>query len=129
MLNRYDVLSDVTMYTFFFFKQKTAYEMRISDWSSDVCSSDLSVQNQTQVYDKLEAYSRDQQPATMRVSVSFHIPDSQVEALYAQYGSIDVLIERLVSRKLPDELKNVFGGYNASSVIQDRTRFGIDVTK
>src|SRR3546814_8440066 len=28
---------------FFFFKQKTAYEMRISDWSSDVCSSDLLV--------------------------------------------------------------------------------------
>src|SRR3546814_2063337 len=31
------------MYSFFFFEQKTAYEMRISDWSSDVCSSDLSV--------------------------------------------------------------------------------------
>src|SRR3546814_6882219 len=29
------------MCDFFFFKQKTAYEMRISDWSSDVCSSDL----------------------------------------------------------------------------------------
>src|SRR3546814_16349588 len=29
------------MYVIFFFKQKTAYEMRISDWSSDVCSSDL----------------------------------------------------------------------------------------
>src|SRR3546814_5309328 len=29
------------MYLIFFFKQKTAYEMRISDWSSDVCSSDL----------------------------------------------------------------------------------------
>src|SRR3546814_2197808 len=29
----------------FFFKQKTAYEMRISDWSSDVCSSDLKVLN------------------------------------------------------------------------------------
>src|SRR3546814_2527847 len=29
------------MCMFFFFKQKTAYEMRISDWSSDVCSSDL----------------------------------------------------------------------------------------
>src|SRR3546814_11513482 len=28
-------------YMFFFFKQKTAYELRISDWSSDVCSSDL----------------------------------------------------------------------------------------
>src|SRR3546814_8397984 len=31
----------VLMCMFFFFKQKTAYEMRISDWSSDVCSSDL----------------------------------------------------------------------------------------
>src|SRR3546814_2563751 len=32
----------VRLFEFFFFKQKTAYEMRISDWSSDVCSSDLS---------------------------------------------------------------------------------------
>src|SRR3546814_7565494 len=31
---------------FFFFKQKTAYEMRISDWSSDVCSSDLPAQRE-----------------------------------------------------------------------------------
>src|SRR3546814_3584448 len=29
------------LFLFFYFKQKTAYEMRISDWSSDVCSSDL----------------------------------------------------------------------------------------
>src|SRR3546814_1351347 len=33
--------SVVVMDFIFFFKQKTAYEMRISDWSSDVCSSDL----------------------------------------------------------------------------------------
>src|SRR3546814_18422601 len=31
-------------FIFFFFKQKTAYEMRISDWSSDVCSSDLNAE-------------------------------------------------------------------------------------
>src|SRR3546814_1086666 len=30
-------------FVFFFFKQKTAYELRISDWSSDVCSSDLAI--------------------------------------------------------------------------------------
>src|SRR3546814_8477964 len=35
----------MNMLLFFFFKQKTAYEMRISDWSSDVCSSDLLVEN------------------------------------------------------------------------------------
>src|SRR3546814_3148606 len=32
---------------FFFFKQKTAYEMRISDWSSDVCSSDLLLEGES----------------------------------------------------------------------------------
>src|SRR3546814_9324606 len=35
------VLSALVFFRVFFFKQKTAYEMRISDWSSDVCSSDL----------------------------------------------------------------------------------------
>src|SRR3546814_13858938 len=39
------VLSVYIFFVFFFFKQKTAYEMRISDWSSDVCSSDLGCLN------------------------------------------------------------------------------------
>src|SRR3546814_4761679 len=45
LLHSYLVFVDYVIITlcfvFFFFKQKTAYEMRISDWSSDVCSSDL----------------------------------------------------------------------------------------
>src|SRR3546814_9577792 len=36
-----DLTHDLLLFFVFFFKQKTAYEMRISDWSSDVCSSDL----------------------------------------------------------------------------------------
>src|SRR3546814_5420007 len=42
---------------FFFFKQKTAYEMRISDWSSDVCSSDL-LQNKRELMDELAKIRR-----------------------------------------------------------------------
>src|SRR3546814_6280208 len=42
-LNYCVLLICVILFVFFFFKQKTAYEMRISDWSSDVCSSDLGV--------------------------------------------------------------------------------------
>src|SRR3546814_16465712 len=38
-------MDHVLMVLFCFFKQKTAYEMRISDWSSDVCSSDLSLED------------------------------------------------------------------------------------
>src|SRR3546814_8503154 len=39
---------DLCVSSFFFFKQKTAYEMRISDWSSDVCSSDLGARDAQQ---------------------------------------------------------------------------------
>src|SRR3546814_8707233 len=48
---------------FFFFKQKTAYEMRISDWSSDVCSSDLSRKHGRHRFPGLRApldFARDQ---------------------------------------------------------------------
>src|SRR3546814_495892 len=41
LLTCYSLLFCFSLFFFFFFKQKTAYEMRISDWSSDVCSSDL----------------------------------------------------------------------------------------
>src|SRR3546814_8727671 len=40
-MHRVEIAEDRIRRWLFFFKQKTAYEMRISDWSSDVCSSDL----------------------------------------------------------------------------------------
>src|SRR3546814_4127570 len=52
---------------FFFFKQKTAYEMRISDWSSDVCSSDLTKALQRQLDRETERIYSD--PATLRRKV------------------------------------------------------------
>src|SRR3546814_7740557 len=45
----------VSLYDFFFYRQKTAYEMRISDWSSDVCSSDLVVKRAAECHpDRLQ---------------------------------------------------------------------------
>src|SRR3546814_5496324 len=51
---------------FFFFKQKTAYEMRISDWSSDVCSSDL---DPGYALDTVNAFQAKYEPAS-RVGTS-----------------------------------------------------------
>src|SRR3546814_7630477 len=48
---------------FFFFKQKTAYEMRISDWSSDVCSSDLQLAALAQLLRRDDHVHRHQLPA------------------------------------------------------------------
>src|SRR3546814_6838431 len=50
------------IFLFFFFKQKTAYEVRISDWSSDVCSSDLLVCNMHEEID--EAFPLTGQPVS-----------------------------------------------------------------
>src|SRR3546814_3070785 len=52
-----------SVYVFFFFKQKTAYEMRISDWSSDVCSSDL-------VYASDEQENGDEYVDTIALSIA-----------------------------------------------------------
>src|SRR3546814_4389721 len=49
-------------YYIFFFKQKTAYEMRISDWSSDVCSSDLQRQQRDFIADGRNRQRREDQP-------------------------------------------------------------------
>src|SRR3546814_4551065 len=63
---------------FFFFKQKTAYEMRISDWSSDVCSSDLRAELAQQLVrsDPPAAivHARDTGPATGSPTVTAMVP-------------------------------------------------------
>src|SRR3546814_8442267 len=56
------------MFFFFFFKQKTAYEMRISDWSSDVCSSDLVVDAG---YTDKTIRIENAQPAMMKLNDAF----------------------------------------------------------
>src|SRR3546814_9767614 len=53
---------------FFFFKQKTAYEMRISDWSSDVCSSDLK-----QIYLPLQNYSKQLKKYLESIKLPSHV--------------------------------------------------------
>jgi regulator of protease activity HflC (stomatin/prohibitin superfamily) len=89
----------------------------------------ISVQNLTVQYDKVPAYSKDQQTAEIRVSVSFHVPPSQVVEVYSEYGSIEGLTNRLVDRQVPTQVENVFGQYTAISAVQRRVLFVQDVTK
>ncbi len=75
----------------------------------------------------MQSYSRDQQPADMRVTVNFHLPESEVGAVYTNYGSVESLADRIIARKAPQEIKTVFGQYDAVSVIQNRAKFNKDV--
>src|SRR3546814_7035514 len=56
---------------FFFFKQKTAYEMRISDWSSDVCSSDLKIWNAFRLVKSWELNDEKASAADLKVAKWF----------------------------------------------------------
>lgn len=75
----------------------------------------------------LQAYSNDQQPATIAVSVNFHIPADRVEEVYAEYGGLDGLSARLLDRVVPQQLKTVFGRFNAVTSIQNRDKLNADV--
>src|SRR3546814_6246817 len=88
---------------FFFFKQKAAYEMRISDWSSDVCSSDLQALDDRRLAD---AGLTDQHGVVLRAARQ-HLddaadllvaPDHRVDpTLAGRLGEVaPVLLERLV---------------------------------
>src|SRR3546814_18206525 len=111
---------------FFFFKQKTAYEMRISDWSSDVCSSDLAKLEETVAdYNRAAETGRDRlgrrhmplpiaQPpfyalpiasypvrgfAGLKVDTAFHVLDSDAKPITGLYAVGEVLGSNLRSEE------------------------------
>src|SRR3546814_14217957 len=61
---------------FFFFKQKTAYEMRISDWSSDVCSSDLIIVNDKRLTERVDYWLKLEDRLTRELAIdkTLHTP-------------------------------------------------------
>lgn len=85
----------------------------------------VSVQSHTSRFgqeNKVESYSKDQQPADIILSVNYHVPPDKVTELYSEYGTLENLISRLVERKLLDEFKTVFGTFKAAEAISDRGR-------
>ncbi|MDO8698125.1 MAG: SPFH domain-containing protein [Pseudomonas sp.] len=89
----------------------------------------ISVQSNATTYQGLQAYSKDQQTATLNVSVSWHVLPAEVDKVYMQYQDLDGLVSRLISRQVPTQVENVFGQYNAVSAVQNRGKFVNDVTK
>src|SRR3546814_2686524 len=83
----------------FFFKQKTAYEMRISDWSSDVCSSDLrrNIVHLAGYSGNLDAAERS---AAFREAMQMLAPDLPVRIIEGDFT--DESGERLVQQLLAD---------------------------
>jgi regulator of protease activity HflC (stomatin/prohibitin superfamily) len=86
----------------------------------------ISVQSRAQVYENVSTYSRDQQPATITISVNYRLPADQVDKIYAEYGGEAGIVSRLIDRRVFEQMKNVFGRFNAVTAIQDRARLNAE---
>lgn len=88
---------------------------------------DISIQSQARVYEGVLSYSKDQQTASLTISVNYRLPADQVEDIYAEYGGEEGVLTRLLDRQVPQAVKNVFGQYNAVTAINERARLVADV--
>lgn len=85
----------------------------------------ITVQTQNRRYTKLESYSRDQQPATLTVSVTFMASDPS--AVYSQYGDLEGAVGRLIDPRVMSGVKTIFGQYDAVRAIQERAALNKDI--
>jgi len=88
---------------------------------------EITVQTQARLYEKVMVYSRDQQSAELQVSVNYRLPSDQVETIYTEYGGASGVLTRLLDRQVPEEVKNVFGRFNAVTAIQERERLSREI--
>lgn len=86
----------------------------------------VSVQTQTYTWEKVNSYSADQQPADLKVSVTFQVDPARVGDLYARYGSIRNAVARIIFPIVNRDVKVVFGRYTAVRAIQDRGRLNAE---
>ena len=91
--------------------------------------AEISVKTVTWSWPDMEAYSFDQQPAHMKVSLTLNANPDQVEKLYAQFGSLDAAIRQGISPHIAQQVKIVFGQYTAVRAVQDRARLNADIKK
>jgi regulator of protease activity HflC (stomatin/prohibitin superfamily) len=87
----------------------------------------ITVQDRSRIYTNLAAYSRDQQPAELSVSVTYRLPEGQVQQIYSQYGGEAGLVNRLIDRQVNESVRTVFGRYNAVEAIQQRERMALEI--
>ncbi|SUO96799.1 SPFH domain-containing protein [Suttonella ornithocola] len=87
----------------------------------------IPVRTTTGTLDKVLAYSSDQQPAEINVSVTLSVADTGVDKLYSQFGNLEDAYQRVIVPLTRQEIKTVFGQYTALKAVQTREQLNHDV--
>jgi len=87
----------------------------------------IDMQTHTKTVERMEAYSADQQPANLRVSVTLHVSPDKVAEMYSRFGGdYDAALQRLISPHVNQQTKVVFGQYTAARAISARAQLNAD---
>jgi regulator of protease activity HflC (stomatin/prohibitin superfamily) len=105
-------------------------------WIESVVKIDMQTHTRTYGWDEksgkstMEAYSADQQPGFLRVSVTLHIAPDKVSEMYSRFGGdYEAAIARLIAPHVYERVKVVFGQYTAARAITSRGQLNSDAAK
>lgn len=104
-------------------------------WIESVYKIDMQTHTMTYGKDKdaksvMEAYSADQQPATLRVSVTLHVSADKVPEMYSRFGGdYKAAVSRIIEPHIYERVKVVFGQYTAARAISNRGNLNLDAAR
>lgn len=105
-------------------------------WIEAVYKIDMQTHTTSYGYDKeakrdtMEAYSADQQPAYLRVSVTYHVAADKVQEMYERFGGdYRAAVARIIEPQVPAQIKVVFGQYTAARAISNRGPLNSDAAE
>jgi regulator of protease activity HflC (stomatin/prohibitin superfamily) len=87
----------------------------------------ISTRTQNRSFNELSTYSKDQQPAKIRASVTYKVPAGEAENVYLNFRDIEGLASNTIERQVPNQIENVFGHYSAIEAVQKRAQLTKDV--
>ena len=87
----------------------------------------ISTRTQNRSFNDLSTYSKDQQPAKIRASVTYRVPAGEAENVYLNFRDIEGLASNTIERQVPNQIENVFGHYSAIEAVQKRAQLTKDV--
>lgn len=87
----------------------------------------ISVRTEKQSYADVTSYSRDIQLAKLRVAVNYNVDVAEVRKIYEAYGGREAAISRILTPRVYDEVKVVFGQFNARAAVEERGRLGLEM--
>lgn len=89
----------------------------------------ISTRTEKRGYQQVLAYSRDQQSAALNITINYRMPAVNAVDIYTNYKSLDGAVDRIITPRINNESKVVFGRFVASSAVSERGRLVAEMTE